>query len=94
MALSSYLDEGESIREIKLKQNTDNSTSIIYTIETKVNQNSSVCSELEIKKENNDDNLPGWEPVGISILDNLPEPIRDLFENPVWIPVPVPVPAF
>lgn len=94
VALSSYLDEGESIREIKLKQNTDNSTSIIYTIETKVNQNSSVCSELEIKKENNDDNLPGWEPVGISILDNLPEPIRDLFENPVWIPVPVPVPAF
>ena len=77
-----------------MKYNTDNSTSIIYSVETKVSQNSSIYSELEIKKENNNDNLPGWKPVGIPMQDIIPEPIRDLLENPVFGPMPVPVPVF
>ena len=86
------LEEGESIREVKISQNTDGSVAVIYTVETKVNESASVSSELEIKKEKTNDDLPGWEPIGIPIFENLLEP----FELPIGLPgqLPLPIPAF
>ena len=94
--LGTYIDVGETITEVKIKKNSDNSSSFIYAVETKVNESASVSSELEIKKENSNDDLPGWEPVGVPIIENLPDSIKDLFENPVVLPfpMPAPIPAF
>ena len=91
-ALSAYVEVGESITEVKMKKNSDNSLSFIYVVETKVNESASVSSELELKKEKTNDDLPGWKPVGIPIFENLPEP----FELPIGLPgqLPLPIPAF
>lgn len=80
---------------VKYTNKYDGTIAVTYYIETKVEGNASVYSEVEIAKEGNDDNR-GWEPVGVSVLDELPEPIRKIIENPVFsIPdmpvVPVPV---
>ena len=86
------LDTGDTIKEVKYAQKIDGSASITYAVETKVSESASVSSELEIKKENTNDDLPGWEPVGIPIFENLPEP----FELPIGLPgqLPLPIPAF
>lgn len=94
LAISTSLEIGESIKSVEAKVNADGSASVTYAVETKVGQSTSVSSEVEIKKENKNNNLPGWEPVGIPILDVIPEPIRELLENPVFAPMPVPVPVF
>ncbi len=86
------LEEGESITSIETNMNVDGTIAVTYAVETKVSENSSISSELEIKKEKTNDDLPGWEPVGIQILENLPEPVRDFFENPVVLPGPMPIP--
>jgi len=87
---------GESITSVETKVNADGSASISYSVETKVNESASVSSELEIKKEETNNNLPGWKPVGIPIIENLPQPVKDLIENPVVFPfpMPAPIPAF
>ena len=94
LSSSLALEDGESIREVKVVNNTDGSISVVYAVETKVTESASVSSELEIKKEKMNDNLPGWKTVGIPILDNIPEPIKDIFKYPVWGPSPVPIPVF
>ena len=83
---------GESITSVEAKVNPDGSASISYSVETKVSESTSVSSGLEIKKENNNNDLPGWKPVGIPIFENLPEP----FELPIGLPgqLPLPIPAF
>ena len=90
--LGTYIDVGETITEVKIKKNSDNSSSFIYAIETKVSESASVSSELELKKEKTNDDLPGWKPIGIPIFENLPEP----FELPIGLPgqLPLPIPAF
>ena len=86
------LEEGEAITSIETSMNVDGTTTVTYAVETKVSESASVSSELEIKKENTNDDLPGWEPIGIPIFENLPEP----FELPIGIPgqLPLPIPAF
>jgi len=72
----------------------DGSTSVIYAVETQISQTTSVYFEVEIRKQNdNDKNLPQWETVGISLLDDIPEPIKDLIENPAILPIPTPIPT-
>ena len=90
------LEEGESITSIETSMNVDGTTTVTYAIETKVSENSSISSELEIKKEKTNNDLPGWKPVGIPILDSLPDPVKEIFENPVVLPfpMPAPIPAF
>ena len=90
--LGTYIDVGETITEVKIKKNSDNSSSFIYAIETKVSESASVSSELELKKEKTNDDLPGWKPIGIPIFENWPEP----FELPIGLPgqLPLPIPAF
>lgn len=80
---------------VKYTRKYDGSAIATYYIETKIEENASVYSEVKIEKEGKDDNK-GWEPIRVSILDELPEPIRKVIENPVFsIPdmpaVPVPV---
>lgn len=94
--ISYEIIDGDNLKGLKYEKKINGTSVAIYYIETKIEENASVYSEVEIAKEGNDDSK-GWEPVGVTVLDELPEPIRKIIENPVFsIPnMPtVPLPAF
>jgi len=87
--------EGNVEKGLKYEVSIEGVLSAIYYVETKIEENASIYSEVEISKDSSD-NLTGWEAISFSIIDELPEPIRKIVENPIFsipnMPV-VPIPA-
>lgn len=72
---------------LKYKQEIDGTFSAIYYIETKVTEDASVYSEVEISKEDNDRNNKSWEADYTPIIERFPELVQKVVEMSV-LPTP------